>query len=142
MLGAEPTASRKLGNSACRAAQPQQQPPAPQEKKGVERFIYRHVTVGSSLVSALEDLIEQGVLTECDAKETMEQFERSMDAVLTSGKFDSRGEISGSLRSYNFCDSVWQFDVGDLKLSVEGEDAVTAKSAKIVCCDEKVTTTS
>jgi hypothetical protein len=51
------------------------------------------------------------------------------------------------VEAYNFCDSVWRFDVKDSTLTVDqdqseqgqpGKQALQLKSAKIVCCDQKV----
>jgi hypothetical protein len=40
--------------------------------------------------------------------------------------------------TYNFCDSVWKFELKDVTLTVDREQKVQVGSAKIVCCDEKL----
>jgi hypothetical protein len=41
-----------------------------------EKYIFRSTTLGRSLQDVLEEMIGQGTLTEADAKETMQQYDK------------------------------------------------------------------
>ncbi|KAM0898542.1 hypothetical protein ACQ4PT_021866 [Festuca glaucescens] len=109
--------------------------------------MYRRSAIGMSLTETLDEMVFSGALTPELAIRVLLQFDESMSAALekkvTSRAFfkidDALPLVSqqGSLRTYNYCDNVWTFNLRDVMFRNEEMSEKIAK-LKIVACDSSL----
>ncbi|KAM0898540.1 hypothetical protein ACQ4PT_021866 [Festuca glaucescens] len=99
--------------------------------------MYRRSAIGMSLTETLDEMVFSGALTPELAIRVLLQFDESMSAALEK-KVTSRAFFKqGSLRTYNYCDNVWTFNLRDVMFRNEEMSEKIAK-LKIVACDSSL----
>ncbi|KAL3153353.1 hypothetical protein ABBQ38_011694 [Trebouxia sp. C0009 RCD-2024] len=108
--------------------------------------VYRQTKLGDSLVSALEDLLDNGKITPDLAIKVLSEVSPSiLEAIKTN--FKAKTAFKGKLDSYRFCDNVWTFILSDAKFKTNFTNSagptahapeVTVDKVQIVCVDAKM----
>lgn len=77
--------------------------------------LYRNTTLGNTLQESLDELIQYGQITPQLALKVLVQFDKSINAALST-KVKSRVTFkAGKLHTYRFCDNVWTLMLKDVE---------------------------
>ena len=99
--------------------------------------IYRHGSLGSALIDAIDDMIINGRIQPQVGKSALENFDRIMCRSLgdlTRAKLSFKGRLD----MYRHCDNIWTFELKDVKMTMNpGKQgrAIEVKRLKIVSYD-------
>lgn len=99
--------------------------------------IYRHGSLGSALIDAIDDMVIAGRIPPQLGKSALENFDRIMLrslGVLTRAKLTFKGHLN----MYRHCDNIWTFELKDVTMKMNpGKQSKTieAKRLKIVSYD-------
>lgn len=107
--------------------------------------LYRQTKIGDCLCDVLEEMCDEGKITQELAMTVFKQFDASILAALET-RVQSKASIKAALSSYRFFDNVWQFTLKDVsfKLNMSGTGSVSSapeiicEKAKVVCVDAKL----
>mmetsp|Transcript_6458 Transcript_6458/g.18630 ORF Transcript_6458/g.18630 Transcript_6458/m.18630 type:complete len:117 (-) Transcript_6458:397-747(-) len=104
---------------------------------------YRDSKLGDTLVDALDELITAEKVTPALAMRILDEFDQSTCNALES-EVTAKTTFKGTLRTYRFCDNVWQFEVADASFRTTPSGAsgpgpeVRCDRVKIVAVDSKL----
>ncbi|KAA8494068.1 Transcription initiation factor IIA subunit 2 [Porphyridium purpureum] len=97
---------------------------------------YRVSAVGMALDDALDEMVNNAMMTEEQAEMVRSQFDRAISTALAT-QVRNRATLKGRVNHYRNCDNVWTFflDSATIKLEAGAEELVIDDKLKIVACD-------
>jgi transcription initiation factor TFIIA small subunit len=107
--------------------------------------LYRSSILCDFLMETLEELADEQKISQDLANKVLESFDTScLDALRKRAA--AKGQLTGKLNTYNYFDSVWQFEVCDavFKLAPKAQGAmasaprITADKIKLICVDARL----
>ncbi|CAI7992303.1 Transcription initiation factor IIA subunit 2 [Geodia barretti] len=98
--------------------------------------LYRSMSLGESLKAALDDLIENQLITpDLAVKQVQQQYDRSMSVALST-KVRTRYTFKGQLKVYRYCDNVWTCVLRNVEFKdSHNNEIINSEKVKIVACE-------
>ena len=115
--------------------------------------LYRSMSLGESLKAALDDLIENQLITpelavkasgrageervlgEPVCLQVQQQYDRSMSVALST-KVRTRYSFKGQLKVYRYCDNVWTCVLRSVEFKdSHNNETINSEKVKIVACE-------
>ncbi len=103
--------------------------------------LYRNTTLGHTLQEALDELMQLQLLSPNLALRVLLQFDRSINAALSTRVRNRLNFKADRLNTYRFCDNVWTFMLNDVEFR-EFNEIAKVDRVKIVACDAKAASLS
>lgn len=98
--------------------------------------LYRNTTLGHTLQEALDELMQDQVLSPQLALRVLLQFDRSINSALSTRIKTKVSFKADKLNTYRFCDNVWTFMLNGVEFR-ELTEIGKVNRVKIVACDAK-----
>ncbi len=98
--------------------------------------MYRNTTLGHTLQEALDELMQLQLLSPNLALRVLLQFDKSINAALSTRVKNKLNFKAERLNTYRFCDNVWTFMLNDVEFR-EFTELARVDRVKIVACDAK-----
>ncbi|KAJ3117809.1 Transcription initiation factor IIA small chain (TFIIA 13.5 kDa subunit) [Physocladia obscura] len=96
---------------------------------------YRKSTIGSALMDALDDMIQEGSIDPQVAMRMLSQFDVSVgEALRQQVKAKTTIKACGKLDIYRFCDDVWTFVLENAVFKFGSETVKSEEKVKLVAC--------
>lgn len=110
--------------------------------------LYRQTPLGDSLCEVLEEMVNEGKVTQELAVEVLKKFDQSIVEALAR-HVQGRCTIRADLKTYRYFDNVWQFTLEDVEVKLQpgagsagGSITLHCDCAKVVCVDGKLLETA
>ncbi|KAG7195276.1 Transcription initiation factor IIA small chain (TFIIA 13.5 kDa subunit) [Scheffersomyces spartinae] len=109
--------------------------------------LYRRLTIGLTLMDALDTLILDGMIQPQLANRILDNFDRVIsDLFKNESLLTQRSKLTfkGDLHTYRFCDDVWTFIIKNVLIKLsdsvdleDGSNEVKIEKFKIVACNSR-----
>jgi len=96
--------------------------------------MYRSTTLGTTLQESLDELIQTGQITPQLALKVMTTFDKAINKALSTRVKSRLNFKAQHLKTYRFCDNVWQFMMEGVEFR-EAHEVAQVEKLKIVACD-------
>uniref|UniRef100_A0A7E4W9X3 Transcription initiation factor IIA subunit 2 n=1 Tax=Panagrellus redivivus TaxID=6233 RepID=A0A7E4W9X3_PANRE len=98
--------------------------------------MYRSATIGEALISVLDMLVKENMISEALSQKILANFDRAINNLIPQRTKNRITFKAKKLRAYRFCDNVWTFVMEDVDIKDNmTKQSSSAKLMKIVACD-------
>lgn len=94
---------------------------------------YRNTTIGTTLQSSLDDMMERGDISKDLLDRVMLEFDRQINHELRV-KLKNKFVLKGQLQTYRYCDGVWILIMKHAEFKDIGE-TIRSENIKVIACE-------